>query len=261
MPVIHPLFLYTFGVHNMVVASRALFIAAACSVVIACGGSEPEPQNQYQAGGQLPPGQQYPQQQYPQGQYPQQQYPQGQYPQQQYPQQQYPAGQPAPSGYPAATAPAASAPAGVPTIPMAAAGSPAQVMDASFAAGAIQLGMDQLAQTDAPGAKPLGSPMVGMFQPGQQLESTITMQPGKCYTVIAVAAPGGISELNVQLAAATPIPGLSPVLGQDQTTGPQAVVGKAPNCYKWALAFAGQAKVVTSAAAGQGVAAVQVYEK
>ncbi len=54
------------------------------------------------------------------------------------------------------------------------------------------------------------------------------MQPGKCYTVIAVAAPGGITELNVQLAAATPIPGLSPVLGQDQTTGPQAVVGQAP---------------------------------
>lgn len=235
----------------MVVASRALFIAAACSAVIACGGSEPEPQNQYQAGQQQYPQQQYPQQQYPQQQYPQQQYPQQQYPQQQYPQQTTPTG----------TDPAASVPAAVPTIPMAAAGSPAQVMDASFAAGAIQFAMDQLAQTDAPGAKPLGSPMVGMFQPGQQLESTITMQPGKCYTVIAVSAPGGITELNVQLAAASPIPGLNPVLAQDQTTGAQAVVGKAPNCYKWALAFAGQVKVVTSAAAGQGVAAVQVYEK
>jgi hypothetical protein len=125
-------------------------------------------------------------------------------------------------------------------------------------AAPAQMVMDQLAKTDAPGAKPLGSPMVGMFQAGQQLESTITMQPGKCYTVIAAAVPGGIAELNVQLAAAIPP---FPVIAQDQTTGPQAVVGKTPNCYKWALPFAGQTKVITTAAAGQGVAAVQVYEK
>jgi len=119
--------------------------------------------------------------------------------------------------------------------------------------------MDQLAATDAPGAKPIGSPVVGMFQPGQQLESTITMQPGKCYTVIAVGT--GMSDLKVQLTAATPVPGMNPVLAQDQTTGPQAVVGKAPNCYAWALPLPGSAKVITTAVDGQGIAAVQVYEK
>src|SRR5690606_37530707 len=122
--------------------------------LVACGGSEPEPSNQFQAGqqGQYPQ-QQYPQQQYPQGQYPQQQYPQGQYPQQQQPQGQYPQQQ--------QPMPSATAVPGLP--PVAAAGSPAQALDPAMAAPA-QLIMDQLAQTDAPGAKPLGSPMVGMFQ-------------------------------------------------------------------------------------------------
>jgi hypothetical protein len=239
----------------MVANSRALFLVALGGLItsgalVACGGSEPEPNNQFQAGQQG----QYPQQQYPQGQYPQQQgqYPQQQYPQGQYPQQQQPQGQ-----YPQQQQPMPSATAVPGLPPVAAAGSPAQALDPAMAAPA-QLIMDQLAQTDAPGAKPLGSPMVGMFQAGQQLESTITMQPGKCYTVIAAAVPGGIAELNVQLAAAIPP---FPVIAQDQTTGPQAVVGKTPNCYKWALPFAGQTKVITTAAAGQGVAAVQVYEK
>src|SRR5690606_25976217 len=127
----------------MVANSRALLLVAlggliTSSALVACGGSEPEPNNQLQAGQQG----QYPQQQYPQQQYPQQQPGQpGQYPQQQ---------QPMPS--------ATSVP-GLP--PVAAAGSPAQALDPAMAAPA-QLIMDQLAHTDAPGAKPLGSPMVGM---------------------------------------------------------------------------------------------------
>ena len=120
--------------------------------------------------------------------------------------------------------------------------------------------LNQLAVTEAPGATPLGSAAVGMFQPGQQLETLVTMQPGKCYSVLAVGLPG-VTEVNVQLVAATPIPGLSPVLAQDQTSGAQAVLGKSPNCYKWALPLAGSVKVITSVAAGQGVTAIQVYEK
>src|SRR5690606_32841290 len=77
--------------YQMVANSRARLLVALGGLItsgalVACGGSEPEPNNQFQAGQQG----QYPQQQYPQGQYPQQQYPQQQYPQQQYPQEQYP---------------------------------------------------------------------------------------------------------------------------------------------------------------------------
>ena len=120
--------------------------------------------------------------------------------------------------------------------------------------------LNQLATSEAPGAKPVGSSTVGMFQPGQQLETVVTLQPGKCYTVIAVGLPA-VSEVNVQLVAATPVPNMNPVLAEDQTTGPQAVLGQTPNCYKWPLPLPASAKVITSVAAGQGIAAVQVYEK
>ncbi len=99
-----------------------------------------------------------------------------------------------------------------------------------------------------------------MFQPGQQLESVLQLQPGKCYTVIAVGLPT-VTEVNIQLVAQMPVPGMSPVLAQDQGTGPNAVLGKTPNCYKWPFPIAGGVKVLTTVAAGQGVAAVQVYEK
>jgi hypothetical protein len=120
--------------------------------------------------------------------------------------------------------------------------------------------INQLAATEAAGAQPLGAAVVGMFQPGQQLETVLQLQPGKCYTAIAVGLPA-VTEVNVQLVATTPVPGMSPVLAQDQTTGTQAVLGKSPNCYKWPFPFAGAVKVLTTVAAGQGVAAVQVYEK
>jgi hypothetical protein len=226
-----------------------VFGCSGALLLVACGGSDPEPNSQFQAGGQVGPGQ--PQQ--PGQPYPQQQQPQ---PQQPFPQQQQP--QPAP----ATSSPIPGLPAipGLPGLPPnAPAGSPAQQLDASAGAAAQPL-INQLATTQAPGAKPLGAAMVGMFQPGQQLESPLQLQPGKCYTVIAVGLPA-VSEVNVQLVATVPLPGMSPVLAQDQTTGPQATLAPAPNCYKWPFPLAGAAKVITTVGAGQGLAAVQVYEK
>lgn len=199
----------------------------------ACGGSEPEPQTQFQAGTMPPPTAQ---------------------PGQPMPPQTYPTAQPT------AAAPAATAPApALPGMTNAAPAPTAQAVDPSMAALAQPV-LNQLAATEAPGAKPLGAASAGMFQAGQQLETVVTMQPGKCYTVIGVGLPA-VSEVNIQLVAATPVPGMNPVLAQDQSTGPQAVLGKAPNCYKWAFPLPGNAKVLTSVAAGQGVALVQVYEK
>jgi hypothetical protein len=147
----------------------------------------------------------------------------------------------------------------LPIPPNAAVGSPAQQLDASAGMAAQPL-INEMAKTQAPGATPLGAAMVGMFQPGQQLESQLQLQPGKCYTVIAVGLPP-VSEVNIQLVATVPVPGMTPVLAQDQATGPQTALAPAPNCYRWPLMFAGAAKVVTTVAAGSGVAAVQVYEK
>ncbi len=110
------------------------------------------------------------------------------------------------------------------------------------------------------GAKPLGAPMVGSFVQSQKLEGMIQLQPNKCYTVVATAM-GTVQELNVQIALATPLPNLNPVLAIDSETGPTAVVGKKPNCYKWAWAMGTPAKVILEVPSGQGLAMAQVYEK
>lgn len=243
--------------------TRAVVLGASMAILVGCGGSEPEPNTQYQAGTPMPGQQQpYPGQQQP---YPGQQQP---YPgqQQPYPGQQQPAPgqqQPVPGQQQPVPGQQQPLPGAIPTavspIPNAPVGSPAQQLDASAGAAAQPI-LNQLATTEAPGAKPVGAAVVGMFQPGQQLETVITMQPGKCYTVIAAGLPT-VSEVDIQLVAATPIPNVNPVLAQDPTTGPQAVLGKAPDCYKWALPLAGAVKVITTVTAGQGIAAVQVYEK
>jgi hypothetical protein len=229
------------GVGKIVLVGASVF---GVSAFVACGGSDPEPENQYQAGTYPSASAGYPAAQPPAGQ----PYPAA---------QPYPSAQPAPAPVATAPAPAASVPA---IIPTATPGAPAQQLDASAGAAAQPI-LNQLATTEAPGAKPVGAAVVGMFQPGQQLETTMQMAPGKCYSVVAAGLPP-ITEVNVQLVAAMPIPGAAgPVLAEDQTVGSNAVLGKAPNCFKWPLPMPASVRVVTTVAAGQGIAAMQVYEK
>lgn len=133
-------------------------------------------------------------------------------------------------------------------------------MDPSLGAAAQPI-LNQLAAAEAPaGAKPMGGSIVGNFQQGQTLESQIQLQPGKCYTVVAAGLPP-VSEVNVRFTAVTPIPGSAMVLAQDQGTGPQAVLGKKPNCYKNPAPFALPVNLIIEAAGGSGIVATQVYEK
>jgi len=155
-------------------------------------------------------------------------------------------------------APSASAPAPAPA-PTPAPTTPAPLDPAVAAAVTPMLTQLGASQTVA-GSKPLGTAMVGNVGGAQTLEQQIMLQPNKCYSVVAAGMPP-ISELNVQFLAVTVIPGMAPVLAVDQDTGPSATLGKKPNCYKWALPLPTAVKVVVSAAAGQGIAGAQVYEK
>lgn len=173
-------------------------------------------------------------------------------------------GQPQPAATaPAATAPAATAPgatAAVPPVATSAAGSPAAPLDATAAAAATGL-LGALATQNAPGAKAVGAVVAGNFQQGQIMETQVQMNPGKCYTVVGAALPT-VQNLDIELVPLMPVPGLaSPVMAADQTQGPTAVVGAAPNCFKWALPVGGPMKVVLRVSAGSGMAAAQVYEK
>ncbi len=160
-------------------------------------------------------------------------------------------------GVPGTVPPATTAP---PTTGAPAASGTAQPLDAA-AASVVAPVMNGLAKSETvAGAKPVGAPLVGNFQTGQTLTGQVQLQPNKCYTVVATALPP-VTELNIQLLAATVIPNLNPVLAIDSDTGPSAVLGRKPNCYKWAFPLPAPAKVVIQVAAGSGLAAAQIYEK
>lgn len=259
--------------------------------VVACDKPQQTPAQQPgYAGGYGPQG--YPQQGgYPQQQpgYPQQQpgYPQQQpgYPQQQpgYPQQQpmpgYPQpGQPTPTQptpQPGQPTPAPTAPqqGGIPGLPFPIPGFPApstpqqggggggtaQTIDPNLAAAAT-VPLMAFANSEAPGMQKEGGMVAASFQEGQSMEQSLTIQPGKCYTVVAVGA--GIQEVDITMVAVTPIPGQNPQLGKDTTSGAQASLGGKGNCIKLAIVpFPVQAKYVVTATKGAGVAAAQLYVK
>jgi hypothetical protein len=169
--------------------------------------------------------------------------------------------QPATPGAAGAMATAAPTATTAPSVaPAPSTPAPAATTDPAVAA-AIQPMLTQLASTQTvAGSKPLGASFVGNVGGAQTLEQQIMLQPNKCYSAVAVGMPP-ISELNVQFVAVTIVPGMAPILATDQDTGASATLGKKPNCYKWALPLPVAVRVVVSAAAGQGVAAAQVFEK
>ena len=139
----------------------------------------------------------------------------------------------------------------------------AQAVDPSLAAGAA-VALQGLANTEAAGAAKEGNPVAGNFQQGQTIEQTFTMQPGKCYTVVAASV--GITQLDISASLITPIPGMAAQFGQVSgkpgMAGSQAVLGPKTNCLKLALIpMAVQAKFTITASKGGGLAAAQLYSK
>lgn len=139
-------------------------------------------------------------------------------------------------------------------------GSEAVRLDTNAAAGAVQM-LTPLVATYVPeGAVPVGRLVAGQFTQGQSLQEPVTLKPGACYTVVAIAA-APVSELDVALTPAIAIPGFNPTAAKDSETGLVATIGKKPSCFKWALPAAGSMTLTVTVVGGQGVAAAQVYEK
>lgn len=178
---------------------------------------------------------------------------------------------PAPS-YPSAHAGHVPPPPNISPAPLATAGpgvAPAPAASPAATEHPMQPAVNQTAQSVLnelakshimPGAVPAGAVRVGFLGPNQRYEQVVNLEPTKCYTVVA-AGLLPVAEVNIQLIPATGLPGVQPVLAADQTTGPHAVLGKAPNCFRWPLPTAGAARLVTQVTAGQGIVATQVYGK
>jgi hypothetical protein len=139
--------------------------------------------------------------------------------------------------------------------------SPIAPIDVSAAQPITAALLPLAAQKAMPGAKPVGGVVAAQFQQGQCLQTTITMSPGKCYSVVGTAVPT-VQNLDLSLVPAVAIPGVPEVVAaSDNTVAANAVVGEAPNCFKWALPMSGTMKLIVSVPAGQGLAGVQVFEK
>lgn len=157
----------------------------------------------------------------------------------------------------------AGMPAPPPSLPLATSSCSAPVapMDLTAAQPVAAALLPLAAQKAMPGAKPIGTVSAAQFQQGQCLETTINMSPGKCYSVVATALPS-VQNLDLALVPAALIPGMPQVVAaSDNSVGPNAVIGEAPNCFKWALPMPGTMKLIVSVPAGQGLAAAQVFEK
>lgn len=118
------------------------------------------------------------------------------------------------------------------------------------------------------GLKPEGAFSCTLVADGEKVTVPVTLQPGKCYAVIAHSYPN-ITDIDLFLRpnlGPNPPPLLIPfanmVLAQDSEQGPIASIGSGKNnCYKNALPIPGAAVAEAVAKAGAGPLAVQVYSK
>lgn len=162
---------------------------------------------------------------------------------------------PAPPSGPTTSQP--SLDAGLPTVASHEPGTPLDEVSARAASALIDaLAAERLGR----GARGMGPLVAGTFLQGQALDSEFEAVPGKCYSVVG-AGLLPVSELDLSLAPSAAISGAGAmVLAEDKTTGPEAILGAPPSCFKWPGPFAVRLRLILTVRAGQGVAAARIYE-
>jgi hypothetical protein len=134
-------------------------------------------------------------------------------------------------------------------------GSATPIAFASVLTPAIQM----LASSEAPGMSAEGQAFAGQFTEGQSLEQAITIQAGKCYTVVAASA-GTIQQLDIQLLLQqAPLPAM--ILAQGTGSNTATLGGKSSGCFRNSLPVGGPGKVVIKATRGAGLAGGQIFIK
>jgi hypothetical protein len=93
--------------------------------------------------------------------------------------------------------------------------------------------------------------------PGAHGEASITLRPGKCYTIVAFGNLG-VQTLAIRLVYPPPI---AQPLFEGVSNGPTAIIGAKDQCIRSPLAVATQLKLDIEMKAGQGQVGVQTYSK
>jgi hypothetical protein len=260
----------------------ALAAVAVVPMAVACGGSNTAQPTTAANGmatgtvGTMPPG--YPQQGAPPGYpaqpgYPQQPqgYPPQQAPQPGYPQQPagYPPQQAPQPGYPQQPqgAPTAAPTALAPTDPNSLQGilnglqgalGGQMVNPGSLTGDLTDAGLKAFALRVAPGMQPEGDELKQTLNEGQHAVIMVTLQAGKCYTVVGFAGLGGVKNLDLNMLAP---PLYMTLAGQDMSKTNTATIGASPSPMCPVIMFPLQYKLDVFAQSGSGPVAVQLYSK
>jgi hypothetical protein len=108
----------------------------------------------------------------------------------------------------------------------------------------------------APNMQPEGDEVKQTLSEGQHAVVTVTLQGGKCYTVVGFSPLGAVKNLDLNLLTL-----VNTLAGQDLTHNNTPVIGASPNPMCPVLMFPLQYKLDIFAQSGSGPVAVQLYSK
>lgn len=132
------------------------------------------------------------------------------------------------------------------------------VLPGSLPADGTEAGLKARALRLAPGMQPEGEQLKQNLTEGQHAVMIVTLQAGKCYSILGYSPPGGVKDLDLNLLAP---PFFLTLAGQDLTHNSAPSIGAAPNPMCPVIAFPLQYKLDVFARLGSGQVAVQLYSK
>lgn len=117
------------------------------------------------------------------------------------------------------------------------------------------------AAVDAAGMQHDGDLIAGKLAPGEVVEQEFKLQPGRCYTLIAVGGDG-VQELDAAFETIEPVRGKATALIADSATGNTAIIGGAGTCFSHPADAAPTAvRWVLRVRSGSGVVVTQLYAR
>ena len=122
----------------------------------------------------------------------------------------------------------------------------------------IDLGVKAYALKVAPGMQPEGDELKQTMQQGQHAVMMVTLQAGKCYTLVGFSPPGQVADVDLNLLAP---PLYMSLAGQDLTHNNTPAIGSSPSPMCPVIAFPLQYKLDVFARQGSGTVAVRLYSK
>jgi hypothetical protein len=131
-------------------------------------------------------------------------------------------------------------------------------MGAAAGSDPVDNGLKSLGAQQAPGMKADGAATKLTLAPGAHGEASVTLRPGKCYTIVAFGNLG-VQTLAIRLVYPPPMP--AQPLFEGVSNGPTATIGAKDQCIRSPLSAATQLKLDIEMKAGQGQVGVQTYSK